>query len=350
MKATWQRLTKDLPDADDVFAYDTVKEVRVLDRRLGYVYYSVLLSVIIYIVLYVFLIKKQYLDKEKTNGWVLGRVINPAHDETNIPWDIMDSVTNPGEQGAVFVPTRILVTRGQVQDGFCESTLHPCNSDADCDIGHEEMQMTKCSNGFCMRRQWCPPENAEVPEHTEVHYVNLKSFDVWFQTNLHYHKFQLDVSTTDETESVRYPQMHANTYPVHDLLRMANINYEDVKEDGAIINVNNIFTCDLDYHKCEVQLEAQSIDSLTGFNYVSNHFYKEGGVRKRDSYRLYGIRIVTFATGIGQKTSFANIVLQVSSGIALLTCAQTVADVVMQYVLPERRHYVAKKVLLETVQ
>merc|ERR1719171_2889634 len=116
----WEKWTEDLPDADVVFAYDTVREVKVLDRRLGLVYYIVLLLIIMYVVIYVFMIKQQYLDSEKTSGWTITKVVNPAHDEEGNPWDIMDSVTNPGESGAVFIPTRVLVTKGQVQEGFCE--------------------------------------------------------------------------------------------------------------------------------------------------------------------------------------------------------------------------------------
>ncbi len=43
------KIWNSLPDADDLFAYDTVKEVRVLDRRLGLVYYTVLGLVVFYV-------------------------------------------------------------------------------------------------------------------------------------------------------------------------------------------------------------------------------------------------------------------------------------------------------------
>jgi hypothetical protein len=60
-----QEIIDNLPDADDLFAYDTVKEVKVLDRRLGIVFYSVLLLILFYIVIYVFMIKRAYQDLEK---------------------------------------------------------------------------------------------------------------------------------------------------------------------------------------------------------------------------------------------------------------------------------------------
>lgn len=331
-------------DADELFAYDTVKEVKVLDRRLGGIYYMVLMMVFFYIVIFVFMIKKQYLDEEKTSGWIISKVTNPAFDKSNIPWDIFDSVTNPGEQGAVFLPTRVLITRGQVQENSCESPQHECQSDADCDKG-EELQVPKCANGRCVRRQWCPAEEVGQP-HTEEHNVISKSYDVWFSTSLHFHKFMLDVSTTDEPKPIRYPLEHANTYPLHDLLRMADVKIEEVEQLGALISVTQFVTCDLDAFACQLQLQATNIDTSAGFNYVHNYFYfDESGVRKKDAYHFYGIRIVATAVGVGKQTSASNIILQVSSAIALLACAQQAADIWLQYLVPERRHYVELKVI-----
>merc|ERR1719498_683897 len=142
--------------------------------------------------------------------------------------------------------------------------------------------------------------------------INTEKYDVWLKTNVHFHKFMLDVSTTEEKEPVKYPRPRANTYPLHDLLRMANVNVKEVEKTGAIMMVNAIFDCNLDSHVCQTKVESGLIDSHTGYNYVQNYFYYDGDVRKRDTYRLFGVRLVVFATGRGSKTSFAMVVLQVS--------------------------------------
>ena len=61
-----------------------------------------------------------------------------------------------------------------------------------------------------------------------LHEIKRCSYEIRFITNVHFHKFALDVSTTDERSDVRYPLPRANTYKVHDMLRMANINYGQV--------------------------------------------------------------------------------------------------------------------------
>merc|ERR1719504_472839 len=159
MMKIFESIWDNVSDTDDIFAYETVKWVRVLDRRLGLVYYTMLIIIVIYIVLYVCIIEKQYLDFEKSSGWIIVQVLNQQKSDRGITWDAYDRITNPGEQGAVFIPTRILTTKGQTQDGFCESPTHPCTQPADCDIDNELLQQSQCVNGHCMRRQWCPAEN-----------------------------------------------------------------------------------------------------------------------------------------------------------------------------------------------
>eukprot|EP00409_Alexandrium_fundyense_P001160 CAMPEP_0185912620 /NCGR_PEP_ID=MMETSP0196C-20130402/40583_1 /TAXON_ID=2932 /ORGANISM="Alexandrium fundyense, Strain CCMP1719" /LENGTH=107 /DNA_ID=CAMNT_0028633911 /DNA_START=111 /DNA_END=431 /DNA_ORIENTATION=- len=95
-------------ELDNVLAYDTVKLVRVLDRRLGFVYYAVFAAVVTYIVVVVFIIKKEWLDFEKSSGWIMVKVMKPQLSHLGSSWDVYDRITNPGEQGAVFIPTRVL--------------------------------------------------------------------------------------------------------------------------------------------------------------------------------------------------------------------------------------------------
>jgi len=331
-------------DTDDIFAYETVKWVRVLDRRLGLVYYTMLIIIVIYIVLYVCIIEKQYLDFEKSSGWIIVQVLNNQKSDLGVTWDSYDRITNPGEQGAVFIPTRVLITKAQTQDHFCESLVHTCTKPEDCDIDNEMLQKSECVNGHCMRRQWCPAENPDAPT-TETQYLEFNDVELWFSTYVHYHKFQLDVATTDERKEILYPMKRANTYPLHDLIRMSNLDPEEVVENGAVLIANALLDCDLDTGECGSKVETVNVDTKSGFNYAYNHVYFEDGVRKRDELRMYGIRLLAFATGFGSKTSFPMFVLQTSSGIALMMVAQSVADFVLMTVIAERKHYTDQKVL-----
>lgn len=339
-----ETLMEDLPDADLVLAYDTVKEVRVLDRRLGFVYVVVQVAIVFYIVFVVFIIKKQYLDNEKTSGWLICKVQHPQMSQLGLPWDVYDRVTNPGEVSAVFIPTRVLVTKGQTQDSPCESPIHNCTSAKDCSAGGADISAGCAPSGRCLRRQWCPAEDPAAHT-TETHYLFIDEVEIWLQTFVHYIDFDLDVSTTDEKESIPYPDKRANTYRLKDLVRMAGLEPADFAENGALIITNVLFMCDLGSRRCEMKVEAHNVDTYTGFNHVHNHVYWENGVRKRDTYRMYGIRLLTSTTGFGTKVSVSQIMLQLSSAISLLSVAESVADFWLTSVVPERKHYMEQKIL-----
>jgi len=330
-------------DLDHVLAYDTIKLVRVLDRRLGFVYYAISGAVIAYIVIVVFIIKKQWLDFEKSNGWIIVKVMKPQMSHLGELWDVYDRITNPGEQGAAFIPTRVLITKNQTQqDEYCESPVHNCTIPDDCDIGNELLQKKECVSGHCMRRQWCPAEDEHAPS-TETHYLEYDQVQLWFMNYLRYHRFNLDVSTADEVDPVHYPHLRANTYRLRDLLRMTSIDPEEFKENGAVMTINALFDCDLNKKDCDMKAETATVDK-NFFYHIHNHVYYEGGVRKRDSYRMFGIRLVAFTTGFGEATSVAQIILQISSAVALLSIAETIADFWLTYIVPESKHYTEKKI------
>ena len=80
-----------------------------------------------------------------------------------------------------------------------------------------------------------------------------------------------------------------------------------------------------------------------GFMYQYAHYYrtmdKAPQDAKRDLYSVKGVRILLSSRGEGRRVSISAIMLQISSGIALLWLAGFVADFLMLHVLPERKHY-----------
>ncbi|CAD7965874.1 unnamed protein product [Amoebophrya sp. A25] len=201
-----------------------------------------------------------------------------------------------------------------------------------------------------MRRQWCPAEcnpGAGCATTTET-LVDPLAYEIRFATSVHFHKFGMDVSTTEVNDQIVYPKAKANTYKLSDLLRMANLKVEDIQKNGAVVLVSLVFNCEMDEEACVSSLESVNVDTKTGFNYAKPLYYSEGGVERRDLVRTFGVRVVLQAIGDGAKMSFSMIVLQVSSAIALLAVARTAADFFLEHVVPERRHYIEQKVLQPT--
>jgi hypothetical protein len=300
----------------------------------------------------VFIMEQRYLDIDKSQGWITVKATKPQTvissnqaSMEGVDWDVYDRITNPGELGAVFIPTRMLIVRGQTQgEEYCESALHTCSVGDDCDIRNSDLQKKECVNGHCMRRMWCPDMLPDAPTTEEVLF-EFDQVELWFQSYLHYHRFQLDVTTIDEQTPVLYPHAMANTYKLSDLVHWTGVQDEDIIQSGAIMMVNANFDCNLNIMHCKVLVDSSIVESKTGYNYVHNKYYFEGDVQKRNTYRMFGIRVMMFTTGFAKQTSFTMIVLQLSSALALLQCAEYVADFYLQYIVPEKNHYNAQKVV-----
>lgn len=301
------------PRAHLVLTYETAREVRLVDRRLGLLYYVLMLSVFLYVVVDAFMINQRHLENEKSMGWALCRIHKAAYSGTlGLPWDVYDSLVNSGEVGAAFIPTRLVVTRGQTQDA------PGCTS-------------------------WCPVEDPKAST-SEVHLLDFKSSELQLQTFVHFHRFGADVSTADNSKAILYPRRGANTLVVDDLLRLAGLRPSEVSQEGAVMILNVNFVCNMDVRGCDTVFETANVDTQSGFNHVYNHYYVEGGVRKRDSFRMYGIRVGVSATGFGSRMCSSKVLLQLSFAMALITLARNLADFILQSLLPERRHYIAYKV------
>ena len=60
---------------------------------------------------------------------------------------------------------------------------------------------------------------------------------------------------------------------------------------------------------------------------------------------MYGIRIITKSSGIGNNISMGNILIELSSAIALIFAARSITDAIMSYLYPERVHYKSRREL-----
>ncbi len=66
-----------------------------------------------------------------------------------------------------------------------------------------------------MRRQWCPAECDPVANPscatTQELLIDPSGYELRFQTSVHFHKFQMDVSTMEEKEAIVYPKKKVST-------------------------------------------------------------------------------------------------------------------------------------------
>jgi hypothetical protein len=339
-------------DWDKIFKYKTFKMVKMLDVRLGILKYAIMVIIVLYITLFVLWYKKGYLDFELSEGQVEFIVQGKSSFLVDKKPVVVDSIdlTDPGiEHGALFVVSREEMVR-QTR-GLCGNPVFPCDTNEDCPTD-PPIARGSCVEGFCEELGWCPPLDPADSDNTKIlQYQSPQNLTIWIRGAISFPG--LDPDATFTTMHAEYPiyrtddPIKANAFYIWELLELAGVNPASVLEDGCFLSVLMNWDCYLDTKEgCYTpQMEVKRLDvgSAAGFDiYDGDYIRSPNGDPSKESRifsRRVGFRFLIAAKGTGYKVSLAAIILQFSSGIALLGVAGLVADFLMLVVLPERDHY-----------
>jgi len=367
-------------DLDEIFSYQTTKEVRMIDFRLGMVCNCIRLVVLVYVVGYVFWYKQGYAEEEKSVGHALIDVNGSTYSMLAgraTPWDSIDAATPALEDGAAFIATTIAVTAGQTIQNRTDPNL-PCSASTaavDCPA-MPPLDYGVCGGVQCYNFGWHPSYSESDTANTTVsELVHADNFGIWLRAAIQFPSLdaQRIFSTMDAGEPTPYANARTSGvsvvlsptsatigeggsggvappdyFTVGELLSLAGTSYETVKRTGCTIAVNFVWNCFVDSAQaCVPSIEVSRLDlneRRRGFSYQYAHYYRpvskaDGGKETRDLYTVHGIRLLVTSMGSGHKTSLSAIMLQISSGIALLWLAGFAADFLMLHVLPEKKHY-----------
>jgi len=365
-------------DLDEIFSYQTTKEVRMIDFRLGMVCNCIRLIVLVYVVGYVFIYKQGYTEEEKSVGHALVDVNGSTYSmlgDKATPWDAIDAVVPALEDGAAFIATTIAVTAGQTIQNATDLNL-PCSvatAKAECPA-MPPLDYGICGGTHCKNWAWSPSYSETDTANTTVNeLVHADRFGVWLRASIQFPS--LDAGRIFSTMDVGAPTPYngggapgaAQTassatsatigsggtpapdyYTVGELLSLAGTSYETVKRTGCTLSVNFLWKCFVDSTAaCYPSIQVSRMDlneRRRGFSYQYAHYYrpvakKDGGTETRDLYTVHGIRLLVSSRGEGRQTSISAIMLQISSAIALLWLSGYAADFLMLHVLPEKKHY-----------
>jgi len=347
-------------DTDKMFSYYSKIEVMFLDRRLGITYYVLCALVAGYIIGYMFIYKKGYLQYEQANGATVTHVFGDAVAESSgnagSRYFSTEELIYPGlENGAVFVATRQVVHR-QFR-GYCEDPRVACISNADCTRGGAG---TCTENGFCKEHSWCT--QSATPE---IYELDTGTLLIWLRSTIQY----LKIAPTEVFSSEMHdpaPRRGQNVFSVRELLMMCKplpVRYEEVAELGAVIEVqlfwecfvksNNIVTSIFSLFKseddknddCKPSVQARRLDTVfdsdnIGFGFSYPEYLSDD---ERDQNDVTGIRLIFKTTGLGRKVSVSATITKASLGASLFGIAKIIADLLMTKVFALKRKYNARK-------
>eukprot|EP00746_Dinoflagellata_sp_MGD_P166560 gnl/MRDRNA2_/MRDRNA2_96534_c0_seq1.p1 gnl/MRDRNA2_/MRDRNA2_96534_c0~~gnl/MRDRNA2_/MRDRNA2_96534_c0_seq1.p1 ORF type:complete len:395 (-),score=70.06 gnl/MRDRNA2_/MRDRNA2_96534_c0_seq1:61-1245(-) len=332
-------------DVDRLFSYSTKQQVLVKDRLLGIVSYAIMLGILAYVIGFVFISERQYLETEPAKGAALvyfsGEDLAESAVGSHSRFFSAEEIAHLGlENGNLFVTTKVNIQHEE--RGVCEDTNKPCRKAEDCSPG---VGATCSPNKYCMEPSWCPvgsPEDFKLAS-DQSH--------IWVKSAITFNGLAKEkMFSTDMSKVILFPEPHHNAYKVRDLLQQCDppVRFEEVGELGAAVQVEFIWNCQVDsILPCEKQIHARRIDSLLDQNHIGYNFkhveYDVENPDKRTRYKSYGIRFYFSTVGVGSKVSMAMIIFQLSTGMALVGFAPIFADIIMMQCLRMSKKYHARK-------
>ncbi|XP_078361024.1 P2X purinoceptor 4-like isoform X1 [Oculina patagonica] len=376
------------------FEYDTAKIVHIKSKKVGLINRLIQLVIIVYIIGYVIVYKKGYQEFQKPYSSVTTKVkglslTNLTNSSNELPlyggvhvWDSSDFVVPPEEDNAVFIMTNMIISPNQTQSTCPEDPNFPdvkCKKDSDCKrlepvkTGHG-LKTGKCVKAdrepyddVCEIYSWCPVEIDELPMPGYNLKKNVplldtaKDFTLLIKNNVQFPKFgeSLRNIITENATYLKTCSYDPDTDPLcpifnlGKIVELAKVDFNDIAYQGGVMAIVITWNCNFDplAYFCEPKYSFRRLDDskspiAPGYNFRYSNYFVQDNVLHRSLIKAYGIRFMVMVYGEGGKFSAIPLFLNLGSGLALLSIATVLCDIVVLYVLQKKYFYREKKYLL----
>nr|XP_054749125.1 P2X purinoceptor 4-like [Lytechinus pictus]XP_054749126.1 P2X purinoceptor 4-like [Lytechinus pictus] len=372
------------------FEYDTPKIVHIKSKKVGLINRLLQLAIIGYIIGWVLVYKKGYQSTDDVMSAVTTKMKGVAYtnitDEPNLNvkdttpynriWDVSDYVIPPQQTNAFFVMTNMIITPGQSKGECPEDPKIPnaeCSGPEDCDadmpITNGNGVMTgKCVNytypdgnvtQTCEIKAWCPVEFDKTPVTNKSVLSDAANFTVLIKNSIQFPKFKVSKrNILEDSNSTYLKQCHYSSRtdqfcPVFTLGTIAKEiggDFNSLAYLGAVVGIIIHWDCNLDYSldNCRPMYTFRRLDNRNaliapGYNFRYSINYKENDTEFRTQTKAYGILFQVIVSGEAGKFDVVPLILNIASGLALLSLASIMADICVLYLLKKRYFYRQKK-------
>ncbi|KAM6465082.1 P2X purinoceptor 5 isoform 2-T2 [Liasis olivaceus] len=357
-----------------LFDYKTEKYVIAKNKKVGILYRVVQLSILAYIVGWVFLVKKGYQEVDPSiQSSVITKVKGVAFTNTSEMgkriWDVVDYVMPPQGESVFFVMTNLIITPKQRQDTCAENPGIPdalCYRDQDCTPGESVISGNGIKTGLCIKignnisgtceiLAWCPVEKKDRPESALL--ANAENFTVYIKNTIRFPRFNFSKTNVLDTKDDAYlktcrygvEQPYCPIFSLGKLLSWAGSNFQEMASEGGVIGIQIEWDCNLDQapSECNPRYSFSRLDNKfaeksisSGYNFRFAKYYRSAtDVDFRTLIKAYGIRFDIMAG----KFNIIPTVINVGSSLALMGVGAFLCDLVLLYLLQKSNFYRGKK-------
>nr|XP_031325369.1 P2X purinoceptor 5 isoform X3 [Camelus dromedarius]XP_031325370.1 P2X purinoceptor 5 isoform X3 [Camelus dromedarius] len=336
-----------------LFDYKTEKYVIAKNKKVGLLYRLLQLSILTYLVVWVFLVKKCYQDTDTSlQSSIITKVKGVTFTNTSELgerlWDVADYVIPPQGENVFFVVTNLIVTPNQRQETCAESESIPdasCKEDSDCPPGEPVVAGNGVRTGRCLRAEsapkgtceifaWCPVETKSRPAKPLL--GKAEDFTVYIKNFIRFPKFNFSKTNVLDTKDRAFLKSckFGPKDPYCPIFRLGSVvswtgsNFQEIALQGGVIGIQIEWNCDLDrapsecnphYHFSRLDNKFSENSVSSGYNFRFAKYYRDtAGVEFRTLFKAYGIRFDVMVNGKAGKFSIIPTIINVGSGVALM--------------------------------
>ncbi|POI33019.1 hypothetical protein CIB84_003229 [Bambusicola thoracicus] len=387
-----------------LFDYKTEKYVIAKNKKVGILYRVVQLSILAYLVGWVFVVKKGYQDTDTSlQSSVITKLKGVAFTNTSELgerlWDVADYVIPPQGENVFFVMTNLIVTPNQRQTtcpevgrtesfgsqtptklGFSllsssalQSVNIPdalCYKDEDCPKGQAVVAGNGVKTGRCLKYRhsmrgscevlaWCPVEKRSKPKKPLL--ASAENFTVFIKNSIRFPKFKFSkmnvLATNNESylKTCHYSTEHpyCPIFLLGNIVRWAGNDFQEMALEGGVIGIQIEWNCDLDKapSECNPHYSFSRLDNKfaeksvsSGYNFRFAKYYRDAkGIDYRTLFKAYGIRFDVMVNGKAGKFNIIPTIINIGSGLALMGAGAFFCDLVLLYLIKKSNFYRGKK-------
>nr|CDS27370.1 p2X purinoceptor 4 [Hymenolepis microstoma] len=294
------------------------------------------------------------------------------NDTRRVPliYDAAEIVNPPLENNAFFIMTHSIVTPMQ-KPSRCPTLRgnkkSQCRRDTDCgsvqlSIAESGVRTGKCIDyingvGVCEIYGWCPVENDEIVIDYDLNkrFEMISNYTVYIKNDIEFPNFGVkrknrDAWTSDKPlGSCRYNPSHpvdkyCPIFKFSTIFKEVGLTPKALTR-GGVIGILIDWECDLDLgaNHCNpkyrfTNLDVES-DGNSGFNFRYALRYRENGTIYRDLVKTFGFRFSIFVHGRAGRFSIIPLLLNLGSGLALLSIAPTICDIIILNIVGKKGIY-----------
>ncbi|XP_062407918.1 P2X purinoceptor 5-like [Sardina pilchardus] len=356
--------------------YKTGKFAVAENKTVAILYQVFRLSVIGYLIGWVFVMNKGYQAREESIQSsvitkVKGVVLTNSSDTGLSLWGPEDYVIPPHGEASLFITTDFIETPNQKLGNCPESIKVPdglCHDHDGCQLGEAVTAGHGIKTGRCLKSEndtgtgtceiygWCPVERSQEP-HVPL-LGKAENFTIYIKNFIRFPKFSFSKSNILETNDDNYLKKciydeaahpYCPIFRVGDIINKTGHKFQDMAKTGGTVGILINWNCDLDKGSSHCQPRysftrldvSTSVSSITsGYNFRYSRYYKNAdGQTYRTLFKVYGIRFDIMVNGKAGKFNIVPTLINIGAGLGLMKLGAVVCDLVLLRLTGERELY-----------